>query len=115
MKKIFCICLAALIFFTGCSKSLTKNSKSTVEEKTESPQQKEPHTSMLTPISEFGSDLRFTVEDGFKDIASAAGCVLYCVGYVFASNPNAEYSDHHYSPYAPSSHRTNGNAPYLCQ
>jgi hypothetical protein len=110
MKKMFCICLAALIFFTGCCKSLSQNSKSAVEEKTESPQQKEPQPSMRTSILQFSSDLCFTVEDGFRDIASAAGCALYYVGYVFTSDSRVEYS---YYPYHNSSQRTNGNAPYI--
>jgi len=98
MKKIFCICLAASIFFTGCSKSLNNNPKSVIEEKTDSPQQKEPRPSMRTSISQFSSDMSFTVVDGFRDIAGVAGAVLYCFGEVFTSFPSLEYSSYTYYP-----------------
>ncbi len=96
MKKIFCISLAALIFFTGCAKPLCNSSQSATEDKAESSQLKESNTSMLTPISDFASDLCFDVEEAVVDTAVAVGWAAYFVGYVLTSDPSLQ---NNYYPY----------------
>jgi hypothetical protein len=107
MKTIFCICLAALIVITGCSKPQAKTTAPDLSPKIQSPPSKHEHPSLRTSFAQFSAD----INDGFRDIAGAAGSVLYCVGYVFAAAPDVEYS---YYPYQSHTSQSSGTVFYSC-